>query len=70
MIFHKRLTDGRQNVAAETYSLATQLQTQFLRLTLTCTQMFMWFKATSNITSRFIYMWEVFLGFSAPRDLG
>jgi leucyl aminopeptidase (aminopeptidase T) len=27
MIFHKRLTDGWQNVAAETYSLSTHLQT-------------------------------------------
>jgi hypothetical protein len=29
MIFHKRLTDGRQNVAAETYILATQLKLLF-----------------------------------------
>jgi hypothetical protein len=34
MIFHKRLTEGRQNVSAVTYSLSIHLQIQFLMLTL------------------------------------
>jgi hypothetical protein len=35
MIFHKKLTKGRQNVSAITYSLSIHLQIQFLMLTLT-----------------------------------
>jgi hypothetical protein len=35
MIFHKRLTEGRQNVSAVTYSESIHLQIQFLMLTLT-----------------------------------
>jgi hypothetical protein len=35
MIFHKRLSEGWQNVSAVTYSLSIHLQIQFLMLTLT-----------------------------------
>jgi hypothetical protein len=35
MNFHKRLTEGRQNVSAVAYSLSIHLQIQFLMLTLT-----------------------------------
>jgi hypothetical protein len=68
-IFHLRLTDGWQDVSAATYSLSTHLLAQFLILTLTCTKCSCDFKATSNITSRFLCMWEVFLGSSATQDL-
>jgi len=33
------------NVAAQTYSLSIHLETQFRMMTLTCTQMFMWFQS-------------------------
>jgi hypothetical protein len=74
IIFHKRLIDGWQNVSAATYNLSTHLQTQFLMLTLTCTQMFMWVLKllNSDITNpcnRFLCMWEVFLGSSVPQNL-
>jgi hypothetical protein len=41
IIFHKRLTKCICCKPA-TYNLSTHLQSQFLMLTLTCTQMFMW----------------------------
>ena len=45
------------------------LQTQFLILTLTVPKCSCHFKAIANITSRFLCMWEVFLGSSVPQAL-
>ena len=64
MIFHTRLTDGWQNEVWQ-----HTLQTQFLMLTLTCIQMFLHFMTTSNITSRFLCMWKVFVDSLAPLDM-
>ena len=59
MLFHKRLTEGWQNVSSETYNLSIDLQIQFPMLTLTdlYPNVHVILKLLlANIISRFLYI--------------